>query len=405
MARRASFWKHIGPGLVSGAADNDPTTVASLSVIASTTTYGLAWLVVLVIPMLAAVQVISARVGAAFRGSLQDAIAKMGGRPWALVALISILSVNIVTLAADLEGGAAALGLLTRVDYRWFILPFAIATAVLLVAGKYRSIENFLRAVAFIFVAYIVAALVARPDWHDVLRHTLIPHFSMQSDYVSGTIALLGTTLTSYAYVWETIEIAEEKPPMRYIPILQADAAAGILYTGAIMYFIVIATGATLGVHHKHVEAAQDAAAALAPLAGRYATSLFGIGLLASAMLAVPVLASTSAYVLAETFGWRKGLSTKPRRAPHFYASLLASLAVSVIVAYAGVSPIRLLFLASIAGGLATPITLVMLMLVAQNPTVMRGKPIGPTLAAAGWLVTAIVTAASVVFLYQSFTS
>lgn len=372
--------------------------------VGATTGFGLSWLVILIIPMLATVQAISAAVGVVSRKGLEDCIRWRYGRGWALFALMAVLIVNVLTLAADLEGGAAAIGLLTHGDYRWFILPFAAASAALLVFGHYASIENALRYVALIFLAYIVSAVLARPDWGRVLHDSLVPQWRWNAAYVSGAIALLGTTLTSYAYVWETIEMAEERPLLRRIGLVQVDAALGMVFAGVVFWFIVICTGATLGAHHHVVETAQDAATALEPVAGRYASLLFGIGLLASAALAVPVLAGTSAYVAAEAFGWRASLDRTFARAPRFYHALLLSVAIATIVAYAGFGPIKLLFASSIAGGIGTPITLTLLLLIAADKKVMKTHRVRRPLLVAGWVVNAIVIAATAIYFYQTAT-
>ena len=190
-------WAYIGPGIVSGASDNDPTTVATLAVVGSTTVYGLSWLVVLIVPMLAIVQAISAQVGAISKAGLEDCIKRSYGRGWALVALVSVLGVNILTLAADLEGGASALDLLTGIHYVWYIAPLAAGTAILLVYGNQQITERFLKVIPLVFFAYAFAAVAAHPDWGAIARATFVPHFEFTSPYVLGAIALLGTTLTS----------------------------------------------------------------------------------------------------------------------------------------------------------------------------------------------------------------
>ena len=397
-------WSYVGPGIVSGASDNDPTTVATLAVIGSTTVYGLSWLVILVIPMLAIVQAVSAQVGTISKAGLEDCIKRSFGRGWALVALIAVLGVNILTLAADLEGGASALSLLTGVHYVWFILPLAAGTGALLVYGNQQSTERFLRVIPLVFFAYVFAAIAAHPDWGAIARATFIPHFEFSSAYVSGAIALLGTTLTSYAYVWETIEVSQKRPPLRRLGLVQADAALGTVVAGLAFWFIVVATGATLGVHHKTVETAQDAAQALAPIAGKWASVLFGVGLLGSALLAVPVLAGTSAYVMAEMFGWRRSLDRSFARAPEFYRAMLASLAISTAIAYAGVSPIALLYISSIVAGIATPITLILMLLVARNQGVMGKHRLPRFLTIGGWAVAAVVVLATLAYFYQTVT-
>jgi Mn2+/Fe2+ NRAMP family transporter len=397
------WWKVIGPGIVSGASDNDPTTVASLAVIGSTTTYGLSWLVLLVIPMLSVVQAISAQVGLVTDMGLQGVVRKKYGKGWALLALVSVLLVNVLTLAADLEGGGAALSLMVNADYRWFVIPLALVAAFVLIRGNYKEIQRVLVYLPLIFLSYVAAAFLARPHWGDVLRNSVIPHLSFDSATISGAIALLGTTLTAYAYVWQTIEMSEEKPPLSRLGLVQVDATLGTIIAGATFWFIVIATGATLGVHHKAVQTAQDAANALTPFAGRWAKLLFGTGLLASALIAIPVLGATSAYVVSEMFDWGGGIDKKFWHAKRFYVVLVAVLVAGAAVALAGIAPIKLLFISSIAGGLATPITLTMMMLVAGDRHIMKRKSLSRALLVSGWLVTGVVTSAAAIFLFQVF--
>ena len=254
-----------------------------------------------------------------------------------------------------------------------------------------------------IFLAYVVTAVLARPDWGQVLQHSVIPHFTLSSSaYVAGALSLLGTTLTSYAYVWETIEAAEERAPLPRLGLVQVDAGVGMIASGLIFYFILIGTGATLGVHHTQVQTAQDAAAALAPLAGKAASFIFGLGLLASAIIAVPVLAGTSAYVIAQATDRQGSLDARFGQARYFYLALLVSLAAGVAITFLGVGPIQLLFFGGIAGGLGTPITLVMMMLAARDKTVMGENRVGRGLALGGWAVTAVVTLACGIYLWQT---
>jgi Mn2+/Fe2+ NRAMP family transporter len=403
-ARKPPPMLTFGAGIVAGASDNDPTTVATLAVIGSTTTYELSWLTLLVIPMLAIIQTIAAQVGVVSKKGLEDRVRFAYGRGWAIAALAALLVVNVLTLAADLEGGGAALGLLTRTDYRWWVLPLGAATVLVLVFGSYRSIERVLRYVALLFLTYIGAAFLARPDWGVVLRSSFVPHFDLRPETVAGALALLGTTLTAYAYVWETIEQSEEKPSLKQLGLVQVDAVLGIVVAGLTFWFILVATGATLGVHHHTVQTAQDAAQALAPIAGPFAQFIFAIGLLGSALVAIPVIAGTCAYVAAEMFGWRRSLDARFARARQFYLTLGGCMIVAIVIGMAGVPPIQLLFFSGIAGGIATPLTMGLMLLVARNRRVMHNARISGWLAVAGWCVTAIVGTATLVYLGQTVT-
>lgn len=387
---------------MSGASDNDPTTVATLSVIGATTVYALSWLVLLVIPMLAVVQAIATAVATCARCGLETAVIKRSGRVWALVALVAVVAVNLLTLGADTEAGGAALSLLTGIDFRWFVVPLAALVGAVLIYGNFERVKHVLVYVTLIFFAYGVAAFLAHPDWHAVAA-SLIPHVQLTHAFYAGAIALLGTTLTAYAYVWQNQEVVEENPPVRQLGVVQATATLGIVVAGLTFFFILVATGATLGVHHKSVETAQDAAQALAPFAGRWASTIFGVGLLGSALLALPVLAASSAYFTGQMFGWHSALDAKPRRAPHFYATLIACLLFGAAIALLGVPAIKLLFWSGIVGGFATPVTLALMVLVATHKETMRGRPIGRGLAVAGWSVTGIVTLSIAAFLIDTF--
>lgn len=398
---RDRWWRLLGPGIISGASDNDPTTVATLAVIGSTTVYALGWLVLLIIPMLAAIQAISGRVGAVCGEGLETILKHRYGRIVALVVLIAVFAVDQLTLAADLEGGGAALQLLSGWNYHWFIVPLAAIAAATLTFANYHVLRRFLIYIPLVFLAYVAAAFLAHPNWHAVLYETFVPHLTFDRTFTAGAIALLGTTLTAYAYVWETIEMSEERPKLMHLGLVQADAALGTVIAGLVFWFVVIATGATLGLQHHHVETAQDAAAALAPLAGRWASVLFGIGLLGSSVIALPVLAGTSAYVAAEMFDWRKGIDARFQQAPFFYAVVIITLAIAVGISFLGVQPIPLLFAASIAGGLATPITLFFVLLAAGSTQLMGSFRPPFWLRLAGWIVFGIVTAAAILYLRQ----
>jgi Mn2+/Fe2+ NRAMP family transporter len=393
----ARYWRLLGPGLVAGASDCDPTTVATMAVAGASTGYTLAWLVVLVYPMLASVQVVSAQVGRATRTGLQSLVVRTYGARWGAAVLVSVLGVNLFTIGADLQAGAAALGLLTGVDLRWFVIPYALLVAVVLFKGRYGDVERVLKYVLLVFVAYAFAAFLARPDWLQVGRG-MIPTLKMDSAHIQVALAVVGTTLTAYAFLWEVQEEAEHGQRPRTIELAKTDAAAGMLFAVAIFWFILVATGATLGAHNHHVETAQDAAAALAPFAGQAATYVFAVGLLASSMVAVPILASTSAYLLAQQFRVPGGLSLRPNEAPLFYAAIGLSLLVAIGVGLLNIPSIKLLFWASIAGGIGAPISLAFLLLLARRPDVMGDRQVSLLATSAGWATFVIVTILSLYF-------
>lgn len=391
----------LGPGIVGGAADTDPTTVATMAIIGAGTIYGLAWLTLLLFPVIAIVQSISTRVGVASHLDLQSAVSETHGRMvrWAL--LLSILAVNVITIAADLEGGAAAIGLIARHDWRWFVAPLSIALLSALLFVGYQVLQRALKYLMLCLLAYAAAAIMARPNWAEVAKGSLIPHLEWNHEYLIDAMSLIGTTLTSYVYVWQTIGQAEERVPWRWHRARQTDAVTGSFFAVLVFWCILVATGATLGVNHMSAETAQDAAEALRPAAGPLAGDLFALGLLASSIVALPVIMATTAYVTGAHFSWRGGLSLKVREAPMFYTALSASIILGAVAAYAGVAPIRLLFIAGLVGAVGTPLGLILLLRVAANRRIMRGHQLSPRMRFTGWAVTAIITLISGICLFK----
>jgi Mn2+/Fe2+ NRAMP family transporter len=392
--RAAGLMRSIGPELISAASDNDPTNVGTAVAVGAQTGYQLCWLALLAAPMLAIVLAIAAQLGAVARDDLQSLTVKRYGRGVAAVLLVSVVVVNVVTIAADLQAGAAGVGLLAGVDSRWLVAPLGAALAGLLLAGRYRQVVTVLRYLVLGFAAFGAAAVLAHPDWPRLLVASLVPALSLRPDMVTGGLALLGTTLTSYVYVWETIGRGVEEPSgatARRQGPARAGAVTGALFTAVILWFMLVAAAATLGRHHQAAASAQDAARALRPLAGAAAADLFATGLLTSALVALPVLMASTAYATGAHFGWRRGLSERVGRARRFYAILVASSGLALVASMAGIPLIGMLEAASVTGGFATPIGLVLLVRLARDPQIMGPQRISRRLAIAGWAVTVIV--------------
>jgi Mn2+/Fe2+ NRAMP family transporter len=262
-------------------------------------------------------------------------------------------------------------------------------------------VERVLKYVILVFLAYVAAAFLARPSWGAVLSATVWPQISRNPDYVAAALAILGTTLTSYSYVWETQGQAERERSVEQLRLARIEAGLGMLVAVAIFWFILIATGATIGAHHQNVDTPEQAAQALRPFAGPLASDLFGIGLLASSLIAVPVLAATSSYLLCQQFEWPAGLSRPVSEARRFYSIIGVALALGVVISLVGLPTISLLFAASLVAGLATPISLIFLMLIAHQPGMLGGHRISWRLKAAGWATTFVVSGASLIFILQ----
>jgi Mn2+/Fe2+ NRAMP family transporter len=386
--------RSIGPELLSSASDNDPTNVGTAAAVGAASGYQLAWVAVLIAPLLAIVQTIAAQVGSVAGNDLQTLTLKRYGRRLATVLLVSVVVVNMVTIAADLQAGAAGIALLVGIDSRWLVAPLGLALVALLLIGKYDEVVAVLRYLLLGFLAFAAAAVLAHPDWPRLIRSSLIPTLSPRHEMVAGALALLGTTLTSFVYVWETIERGVEEPPeptTEGLDRARSGAASGAIFTALILWSMLVASAATLGTHHQPVTSAQDAAQALRPLAGPAAADLFAIGLITSAVVALPVLMATTAYVVGAQFDWRRGLSEKVSNARGFYGVLTASIALAFAVTLANIPVIGMLVAASVIGGLGTPIGVVILVLLGRDHTVMGTQPISARLAIAGYTVAAIV--------------
>lgn len=399
------YVKRLGPGLVAGAADNDPTTVATVSVVGATTAFGLSWLVVLIYPMLASAQVVASQVGLVTRKGMQQLVRERYGRTWGAMLLLSVLAVNVVTVAADLEAGASAISVVIPIDFRWFVVPYTVAVVLILFFGAYDEIERVLKYAVLVFVAYVAAAFLAHPHWGQVALATIRPQVSLNSQTVQAMLALLGTTLTSYAYFWESQEQAEERQPLGRLGLAKADAGFGMLLAVAIFWFELVAVGATLGAHHQQVQTAQQAAEALRPAVGPLAAYLFALGLFASSFIAVPVLAATCGYLVANEFERPSGLSEPVRKAPVFYTTLAIAMVIGGVVSLIGISAIQLLFMASLVGGLGTPISLAFLLVLAQDRKVMGDHRVGRLPRYIGWATVLVTASVGLYFIWDQLLS
>ncbi|HXX88657.1 MAG TPA: divalent metal cation transporter [Acidimicrobiales bacterium] len=395
-----------GPELLAAASDNDPTNIGTAAVVGAQTAYQLAWVALLIAPLLGVVQSIAAQVGAVGGNDLQSLASKRYGRKVARTLLASVVVVNVVTIAADLQAGAAGIGVLAGLDPRWVVAPLGLGLFGLLLVGKYDEVVAVLRYAMIGFLVFAVAAIMARPHWPSVLRASFVPSLSHR-EVLAGALAIVGTTLTSYVYVWETIERGVEEPldPRAGgggLSHLRYGAVVGAVFTAVVFWFMLVASGATLGRDHQTVSSAQDAARALRPLAGGAASDLFAAGLVVATVVALPVIMATTAYVVGAEFDWRRGLSVRVGHAAGFYGVMLASIALALVVALTRTSVVGMLVAASIVGGLGTPLGVAIMVGLARDPGVMGDRPISRPLAVAGWTVAALIGVLGLVYLVEA---
>lgn len=400
-----SRWKHLariaGPGLITGGADNDPAGIATYSTVGASTGVSQLWLLLLSLPLLIAVQGLAARLGSVTKLGLAELIRNEFGRTVAIAAGILAVAANVGTIGADLVAMAAALELLTHVRLIFFIVPLVVLMGYFTIFQDFKVLEKWMLWLIVVFLTYVVAGFLSRPNWGHVLLSTIIPPIRPSVTYFTGAVGLLGTTITPYLFFWQTAAEREERRGVAQLGDTYIDLASGMLFSNVIAYFIVVSTASTLFLHGRTIATAADAAAALQPFAGRFATVLFAVGVLGAGLLAVPVLAISTGYIVAGTMGWRMGLGREAYSAPGFYSVIALSLLAGVELAIAGVNPIKALFYSQVLDGLVAPVLIAMMVILAGRRRLMgayiatRWERIG------GWAAFAVMAAADLALLYS----
>lgn len=331
--------KTLGPGLITGASDDDPSGIGTYAVAGASLGYGTLWTALVSFPMMTAVQFTCARIGMVSGTGLAAVLRQRFPRPLVYAAVFALVLANTINAGADIGAIAAAINLLLPIPMTLLIVPIGAAILGLQIWGSYKVIENCFKWLTLGLLAYVGSALFAHPDWTEVLRGTFVPRLSFDAGYVSTLVAIFGTTISPYMFFWQPSEEVEEEIDQGRVTLEQRQSATqaelsaarwdtriGMFFSNLIMYFIILATGATLyQAGHTHISSAAEAAQALRPLAGDAAALLLAVGLIGSGFLAVPVLTGSSAYAVADTCGWSSGLSRKPREARGFYGVIVAA--------------------------------------------------------------------------------
>jgi len=382
------WFRVLGPGLIAGAADDDPAGIATYSVVGAQFGNAFLWSAFATWPLMACAQMTCARVGLVSGAGLGRAIRNKLPRWVGAVLALALFAANAINIAADLAGMGEAMSLMRCGPAMLYVAIFGIALAVLGVRLPYATIAKFLKWLALALVAYAIAAFLARPDWSQVARDVFSPSLPKDRDGWEALVAILGTTISPYLFYWQAgQEIEEQKDDgktseaersnasHREIVERRQDVAAGTLASNAVMFFIVLTASVTLHAHGTtHIETTKQAAEALRPVAGNAAFLIFSIGLVGTGLLAIPTLAGSAAYAFAETFDWRYGLNERFRRAVPFYAVYIAAIAGGVVLNLAGMSAVRALVWSSVVNGLLAPVVLVVLLFVITDTKLMKGQ-------------------------------
>ncbi len=399
----------LGPGLITGASDDDPSGIGTYAQAGAQHGFATLWMTLAMLPMVTAVQYMCAKIGLVTGRGLAGVLREHYPRA-VYPAVIALVIANTLNAGADIGAIAAAINMLVPIPAIIFVVPVSLGIIGLQVFGSYRLIEKVFKWLTLALLAYIGAALFAKPEVMSVLAGTLIPTIRLEPKYIGILVALLGTTISPYLFFWQASQEVEEQISIgrRHLRQRQGasrfelryalwDTMAGMLFAEVVAYSIILATGATLFAAGKtDIGSATDAAQALRPLAGDASALLLAVGLIGSGVLAVPVLTGSAAYGVTEAFGWRSGLDRKLTRAPQFYLVIIAATLVGMALNFLGINPITALVLSAVLNGLVAAPLLVLVMLVSNDRAAMGERTNGRLLNVVGWVTTIVMGVAAI---------
>ena len=383
------FFSVLGPGLITGAADDDPSGIATYSVVGAQMGTAMLWTAFITWPLMACVQFMCARIGMVTGTGLGGALRQKGPRWLLFGGALGLLIANTINVGADLSGMADAAAMLTGLNSHIYVIIFGICIAYATVQFRYHQIATILKWLAAVLFAYVITAFMAGPDWGRVLRDTFIPSWPKSHTAWQNLVAILGTTISPYLFFWQASQEVEEEKAMGRRLLVQREGATtkeiinrrldvgvGTFFSNLVMYFIILTTALVL---HRHgitnIDTSKQAAEALRPLAGTLAYLLYTIGIIGVGFLAIPTLAGSAAYAFAETFSWKQGLDKPLRGARHFYAVLIFSILLGLTLDFLKVNPVKALFWTAVINGVLAPFLLVGILITASDRKLMQGQP------------------------------
>jgi len=397
--------------LITGAADDDPSGISTYSVAGASYGYATLWTALLSFPLMAAIQLMCARLGMVTGRGLASVIRNRYSR-WVLwFACALVVVANVFNIGADLGGMADGMQMITGVHAYIWTLFFAAVILGLLLWTSYRTMARVFKWLTLVLFAYVITAFLVHPNWTAILRATFIPHIQWTKGYLAVLVGILGTTISPYLFFWQAAQEVEEDREQgkmtvaqrkgstnKELQIAKKDVITGMALSNLVMYFLILTTAATLNLHGmKDIETAKQAAEALRPLAGKGAYWLFTLGLIGTGMLAVPVLAGSCAYAIAEGASWRgASLNTKPGLAGKFYAVIAVSILVGLALDFAGLNAVKMLFWSAILNGLLAPPLVIIVVLLTSDRKVMGNRTNSPSMQALGWTCATIMSAAAI---------
>jgi NRAMP (natural resistance-associated macrophage protein)-like metal ion transporter len=408
---RPKLFAVMGPGLITGASDDDPSGIATYSQAGAQFGYALGWTLVLTYPLMCAIQQISAEIGRVTGRGLAGNL-RRHYPAWLLNAMVGLLVVaNTINIGADLGAMGAALKLLLAGPLLLYVAGFGLLSVLLEVFLRYSRYVSVLKWLTLSLFAYVGTVFVVGVPWGSVFVHLLVPHVSLRADYLTVVVAVFGTTISPYLFFWQAGEEVEDmneradsaslldepSAAPRELRRIRIDTYVGMGLSNIVALFIVWTTAATLHAHGiTNIQTSAQAAEALRPLAGPFAFTVFALGIIGTGLLTVPVLAGSAAYAVGEARGWPIGLGRQPRKAPAFYATIVVATVVGVVLNFTPLDPVKALFWSAVVNGVVAVPIMVMTVLMAVRRDVMGDFVIGPALKALGWLATAVMALAAV---------
>ena len=408
---RPKLLEVLGPGLITGASDDDPSGIATYSQTGAQFGYDLGWTLLFSWPLMCAIQEISARIGRVTGRGLAGNL-KLHYPLVVVYGLVAMLVVaNVINLAADMGAMGAALRLVIGGPALLYVVGFGVVSAILEIFVRYSRYVSVLKWLTLSLFAYVGVALVVKMPWATVGYHLVVPNISFKPGYLTVVVAILGTTISPYLFFWqaeEEVEEVKERPqakPLERAPEqaktefgrIRVDTYLGMAFSNLVALFVILTTAATLHAHNiTDIQTSSQAAIALRPIAGEFAFLVFALGIIGTGLLALPVLAGSAAYAVGEVFGWHVGLARKPRRAKAFYATIAVAGLIGVVLNLAHLDPIKALFWSAVINGVTAVPIMGMIMLLASRRTAMGEFTIHTGLRLVGWLATAVMAAAAV---------
>ena len=407
--RVEEFFADLGPGLITGCADDDPSGISTYSVTGAVFGYGLLWSALVTFPMMVALQTMCGRLGMVTGRGLSGVVRRRYSK-WVLWgACFLLVLANVINIAADLGGMADATRMITGVSALFWTPVYTAVIIGFLFWSSYRQIARIFKWITLVLLAYVATAFFAGVDWHQALLATLRPHLSWSRDYLSVLVGVLGTTISPYLFYWQASQEVEEERALgktlaerkgasdEDLRKLRVDVATGMFASNFVMYFIILTTAATLHAHGVvKIETAKQAAEALRPLAGNAAYLLFTLGIIGTGMLAVPVLAGSCAYAISEAAAWRCSLDQKPRGARKFYGVLAAAMTIGLVINYAGLDAVKMLFWSAVINGMLAPPLILLVLLLTSDPEVMGDRVSSRMERTVGWITLGVMSIAAV---------